>query len=104
MTGFSLITPEQVARDLASKTKELRLQRGWKQATLSKRSGVSLASLRRFERTGLVSLQSFLKLAFTLNRLDEFASLLDPPPARSLRELEELESVRIRHTRKRGST
>jgi HTH-type transcriptional regulator / antitoxin HipB len=99
MEDFSLETPEQVSRTLAARVKELRLARGWKQATLAERSGVSLASLRRFEDTGKVSLQHLLSLAFALNRLDDFNTLLEPPPASSLAELESLEK---RPTRKRG--
>jgi DNA-binding XRE family transcriptional regulator len=75
MNGFSLETPENVSRTLATRVKELRLARGWKQATLAQRSGVSLASLRRFEESGRVSLQNLLDLAFALNRLDDFDTL-----------------------------
>jgi HTH-type transcriptional regulator / antitoxin HipB len=99
MNGFSLETPETVSRTLASRVRELRLARGWKQATLAQRSGVSLASLRRFEESGRVSLQHLLELAFALNRLDDFNALFQGPPASSLAELEAAEE---RPTRKRG--
>src|SRR6185436_15088055 len=99
MDGFSLTTPEQVAKDLAGRAKALRLARGWKQVTLAQRSGVSLASLRRFEESGRISLQSLLDLAFALNRLDDFAALLQGPPASTLAELEAREK---RPARKRG--
>ena len=99
MNGFSLATPEQVSAALASRLKELRLARGWKQATLAERSGVSLASLRRFEETGKVSLQNLLDLAFALNRLDDFEALFQGPRASSLAELEASEK---RPARKRG--
>lgn len=99
MDPFSLTTPEQVSKTLADRIRALRLARGWKQITLARRSGVSLASLRRFEESGRVSLQSLLKLAFALNRLDEFDGLLQPPPASSLAELEAAEK---RPPRKRG--
>ena len=99
MDGFSLKTPEQVSRKLAARAKALRLAKGWKQITLAERSGVSLASLRRFEEAGKISLQSLLELAFALNRLDDFDALLQPPRAASLAELEEAEK---RPTRKRG--
>jgi len=87
-TVYTLRTPAQVARTLASRTRELRLARGWKQATLAERSGVSLASLRRFESTGKVSLRNLLQLAFVLNRLDDFDAILRKPPANSVAELE----------------
>lgn len=99
MNGFSLTTPEQVSKTLAARVKALRLARGWKQVTLAERSGVSLASLRRFEESGRVSLQSLLDLAFALNRLDDFEALFQAPPASSIAELEAREK---RPTRKRG--
>ncbi len=99
MDGFSLQTPEQVRQTLAARTRALRLAKGWKQITLAERSGVSLASLRRFEDSGRISLESLLELAFALNRLDDFASLLEPPRASSLAELEAAEE---RTPRKRG--
>jgi transcriptional regulator with XRE-family HTH domain len=99
LDGFSLETPEQVSRTLAARVKALRLAKGWKQITLARRSGVSLASLRRFEESGRISLQSLLELAFALNRLDEFDALLKPPRASSLAELE---AAAERPARKRG--
>jgi len=99
MNGFSLLTPEQVSQTLAGRIKALRLARGWKQATLAERSGVSLASLRRFEATGLASLQHLLALAFALNRLDDFDALLQAARASSLAELEAAETP---PTRRRG--
>ena len=99
MTGFSLETPENVSRTLAARVRALRLAQGWKQLTLAQRSGVSLASLRRFEDSGQVSLQSLLALAFALNRLDDFAALLKEPPAASVAELEAREN---RPMRQRG--
>ncbi|MFL6199409.1 MAG: helix-turn-helix domain-containing protein [Thermoanaerobaculia bacterium] len=99
MDGFSLATPEQVGKTLAARVKELRLARGWKQATLAQRSGVTLASLRRFEESGRVSLENLLDLAFALNRLDDFDALFQAPRASSLAELEAGEK---RAARKRG--
>lgn len=88
MSHYSLQTPEQVRADLASRVRALRLTKGWKQATLAERSGVSLASLRRFETTGKISLDSLLKLAFSLYRLDDFDDLLKPPPAATIDDLD----------------
>src|SRR5215510_2750382 len=99
MTGFSLETPETISRTLASRIRALRLARGWKQATLAERSGVSLASLRRFEESGRVALESLLALAFALGRLDDFDGVFAAPPASSLAELEAAE---VRPSRRRG--
>jgi len=99
MDRFSLETPEQASKALAARAKALRLAQGWKQVTLAQRSGVSLASLRRFEESGKVSLENLLELAFALHRLDDFDALLQPPRASSLAELEVAER---RPARKRG--
>lgn len=100
-TGYSLTTPEETARNLAEKLRELRLAKKWKQVTLAERSGVTPASLRRFERTGLVSLQNLLKLVFALGRLDDFEHILEPPAAASIAELE---AAHQPNKPKRGST
>jgi len=86
--NYNLTTPEETARNLAEKARTLRLTRNWRQATLAERSGVTLASLQRFERTGQVSLKNLLKLAFALGRLADFEQPLQPPPAGSIAELE----------------
>lgn len=91
--------PAEVERLLARRVRELRLLAGWKQTTLAARSGVTLASLRRFETTSKVSLESLLRLCHALGRLDEFAQLLQPPVVRSMAELEARESAPVR---KRG--
>ncbi len=89
---FSFNNPEETSRDLSEKLKDLRLLKKWKRSTLAKRSGVTESSLRRFEQTGKVSLNNFLKLIHALGRLDETETLLKPPPAQSLKELYEKEN------------
>jgi transcriptional regulator with XRE-family HTH domain len=96
---FLLNTPEDIALDLALKLKELRLLKKWKRSTLAERSGVTEASLRRFEQTGKISLNHFLKLIHALGRLDDATSLLNPPEAGSLKELKQKE----KKISKRGS-
>ena len=85
---FYLNTPEDISTALAARVRARRLALAWKQETLADRSGVSLASLRRFEKTGLISLQSLLKLAFAMDHLEDFEKLFQVPEARSLKDLE----------------
>lgn len=56
--------------------RRVRKQRGFTQAQLAERADVSLGSLRRFETTGKVSLESLTKLADVLGRLGEFDGLM----------------------------
>jgi len=89
---YQIETPERVSAALAERCRRLRLARKWKQSTLVERAGVSLASLRRFEQTGRISLKSLLRLSFALGRLGDFDSLLLPPPADSIEALERMTS------------
>lgn len=88
---YSLTTPEEISQGLAARAKALRLSKKWKRSTLAARSGVSQASLRRFEETGQVSMKHFLRIIFALGRLDEMENLLRPPEATSIADLERLE-------------
>lgn len=74
----SLITKSKALRKVAESLRALRLEKGLTQAGLAERSGVSLASLRKFEQKGLISLESFFKLAMALGCLDSFVEAVKP--------------------------
>ena len=65
-------TPLEVRQALAQKHKLLRKKLRLSQVELAERSGVSLGSLKRFESTGKISLESLLKLAHLIGRLEDF--------------------------------
>ncbi len=90
---FTLKSPVKTSKMLSTRLKGLRLLKKWKRSTLAKRSGVTESSLKRFEQTGKVSMENFLKLIFALGRLDEIDALLLPPTAHSLKELKKREKM-----------
>ncbi len=65
-------TPLSTLIDIAKKVRALRKQMGYSQAELALRSGVSLGSIKRFERSGQISLESLVKMAHLLDRLNDF--------------------------------
>jgi len=69
-------TPLKVSKALAERHRSLRKQLKMSQEEIAERSGVSLGSLKRFENTGKISLDSLLKLMHLLGRLNEFDNLL----------------------------
>jgi transcriptional regulator with XRE-family HTH domain len=71
-------TPLQVSKALAERHRTLRKQLKLSQEEMAERSGVSLGSLKRFENTGKISLDSLLKLMHLLGRLNEIDKLLLP--------------------------
>ena len=93
MNPYLYLTEDELCSQVANKIKTLRLAAGWKQTTLAERSGVSLASLRRFETSGLISLSSLLKLAIALGRQEDFCSLFEPAPIQSIEDLEKGEKI-----------
>ena len=73
---YSVIkTPGSVMEELVVKLQQLRKQEKLSQAELAMRSGVSLGSLKRFEASGQISLESLLKLAYYFNRMDDFSQV-----------------------------
>ncbi|MDZ4668708.1 MAG: helix-turn-helix transcriptional regulator [bacterium] len=86
--------PSDLLIDIASNHRTLRKQMGYSQSELARRSGVSLGSLKRFELSGQISLESLLKLAHLLGHLNDFEKLLNPIP--NLSEIEKLFSDKTR--------
>jgi transcriptional regulator with XRE-family HTH domain len=72
MMSISLKTPLDVQRELAARFKARRLAMNLTQEGLAARSGVSWSSLKRFEHTGLVSLEALLRLGLVLGCLSDF--------------------------------
>ncbi|RUT78731.1 helix-turn-helix domain-containing protein [Ancylomarina longa] len=68
-------TPTEVSKALAERHKTLRKQLNLSQSEMAERSGVSLGSLKRFETTGKISLESLLKLAHLMSRLGDFENV-----------------------------
>ena len=71
-----IITKAQ--RQLREYAKARRLAVGLTQQGLALRSGVKLPTLRKFEQTGLISLESFLKLLMVLGGLDSLVNSVKP--------------------------
>ncbi len=69
-------TPIEVRKALAERHRTLRKQLKMSQEEMAGRSGVSLGSLKRFEHTGKISLDSLLKLMHLTGRLNEFDNFL----------------------------
>ena len=73
MKNYSLTkVPSQVQLELASRFRETRRNKKISQSQLANKSGVSLGSIKRFEQTGQISLESLLKLAHLFDRLSDF--------------------------------
>lgn len=84
------MTPQEMQQWLTQQVRALRLALNLSQQTLAEKSGVSYGTLKKFEKTGQISLQSLLKLALVLGCLDSFKQLFAPLPATEALTLDEL--------------
>ncbi|MEJ2879814.1 helix-turn-helix transcriptional regulator [Pedobacter sp. GR22-6] len=100
---ISLISTPKAQKKIAESVRDRRLSMELTQEGLSERSGVPLATLRKFEQKGVISLSSFLKLLMVTGGLEEIITILKPskPSFKSIDEvLEDNNGSRKRGNRK----
>ncbi|MBT3536311.1 MAG: XRE family transcriptional regulator [Rhodospirillaceae bacterium] len=94
---FALLSSENIAVELAARLRRRRLAQELTMEGLSRRSGVPLGTLKKFERTGQISLVSFIRLAVTLRDEAALEGLLRDPAFDSIAQV-----LDDRKTPKRG--
>ena len=77
----------EINNDIAQKIVRLRKRKKITQKQLAARSGVSLGSLKRFEQSGEISLQSLTKIAIALDEENELEDLFNNVPFASIEEV-----------------
>lgn len=80
-------TAEEINQALARRVRNVRRRRSISQEKLSRMSGVSLGSLKRFESTGQISLLSLTRLAMALGLADEVRGLFGQVPYKNIEEV-----------------
>ena len=95
-----LRTPQEVMLDCAARVRAMRIEQNLSQIALAERVGVSVGTIKRFEKTGEIQFHHLLSIALVLGRLEEFDRLFAvSPKPQSLFNLEE-PKVRQRPRRK----
>ncbi|HEY1256671.1 MAG TPA: helix-turn-helix transcriptional regulator [Terracidiphilus sp.] len=98
-----LKTVQEVQTGIAGRFKARRLAMNLTQSVLAARSGVTFSSLKRFEREGLIALDSLLNLALVLNCLDDFDKLAaENTPISAAQSLDALLATPARRKRATG--
>ena len=96
--SFNISTPDDVAKQIATRVKARRLELNLTQEGIAARAGLKFATYRRFEQTGEISLKGFLQIGFSLNALSEFDALFAQKQYQSLDDVLNEQNV----IRKRG--
>lgn len=73
--ALEFVTYYEKQLEISQRFKTIRKSRKVSQQRLSELSGVSYASIRRFEKTGDISLASLVKLALALQLYDDLDNL-----------------------------
>ena len=68
-------TPNSVAQAVVSRAKQRRVSMRLTQAELAQKAGLTLATYRRFEQKGQITLVGLLQIAFALDCMDDFKGL-----------------------------
>ena len=96
--SFNISTPDDVAKQIATRVKARRLELNLTQEGIAARAGLKFATYRRFEQTGEISLKGLLQIGFALNALSEFDALFAQKQYQSLDDVLNEQNV----IRKRG--
>ena len=96
--SFNILTPNDVAKQIAARVKARRLELNLTQEGMAARAGLKFATYRRFEQTGEISLKGLLQIGFALNILSEFDALFAQKQYKSLDDVLNEQNV----IRKRG--
>lgn len=80
-------TPKEIQMEIAKNIKAKRKKMKLTQEEFSKKSGVSLGSIKRFENTGEISLFSLVKIAIVLECEDELLNLFKKAQFNSIEEI-----------------
>lgn len=91
-------TDIEICKSVADRVKSRRLEINLTQIGLAARAGVNIETYRKFERTGEISLQNLVKLAFALDVTKDFNALFAQIQYQSLDDLLGSENTK----RKRG--
>ena len=87
--NFEEVTPQEINKRIAERVRLVRKRRKLSQERLSEKSGVSLGSVKRFERSGEISLISLTKIAIALDLEQGLKDLFKDVPLLTLEEIDD---------------
>jgi transcriptional regulator with XRE-family HTH domain len=99
---ISLLNITQALKLTRENIRARRVSSGLTQEGLANRSGVPLPTLRKFEQTGLISLESFFKLLLILDGLDTVIAATKVPSSTFSSIDEVLQAEQLKKQRKNG--
>ncbi len=81
------MTSDEIAKNLSERLRKIRKVRKISQEFLASMSNVSYGTIKRFERSGEISLQSLIKICLALDVAAEINNLFKEIPFRDISEV-----------------
>jgi len=98
--AFISNTPDALMQSIAERVRQIRLGLNWMQKLLAAKAGIPLATYRRFESLGEISLRGLVMIAISLGAEDDLGQLFSAKNYQSIDEL--IDSTKIEQ-RKRAT-
>jgi transcriptional regulator with XRE-family HTH domain len=92
-------TPASILSTIASRVRQRRLELNWTQKYVASKAGMPLATYRRFESKGEVSLRGLVMIALALGAEDDFSTIF---AVKNYQSIDDLLSLKEESKRKRG--
>lgn len=99
------LTNDEVAQRVAAAVKAWRISpngAGMSQVELSRASGIGLTPLKRFERTGAITLRNLIAILRAMDLLEAIEAIVPDPDAPSPLDILAEEQRKAKHARKRA--
>ncbi|MDE6578299.1 MAG: helix-turn-helix domain-containing protein [Muribaculaceae bacterium] len=90
LDSFTMTTPEDVAKEIASDFRRRRVEKGFTREAIAKKAQVPLGNVARFEQKGLISLKNLIQLAIALDYLAEIKNVFATPKFSTMQELTQI--------------
>ena len=95
-----IMSHAEILRGIGERARRYRLdQLNWSQETLQQRSGVAVSTIKRFEKTGKITLDNLILIATAMQAASPLLQLFELQPVESIAELEQRTRQRQRGTR-----
>ena len=98
-----LYTEEEIAQQLAEMATRERIKQNITQKSFAEKAGIPFATYRKFEQTGKISLQGFLKVLRHLGILKELTAMIDRDSIEKLGADEFVKLNKIKERKRAGS-
>ena len=96
---IQLMSHDEILRGIGDRARRYRLdQFNWSQETLQQRSGVAVSTIKRFEKTGKITLDNLILIATAMQAANPLLQLFEMLPVESIAELEQRTRKRQRGT------